>query len=109
MPPSVPPFPSWRRSGEVQRPQDDDDRHHDEHRRGLDDQASLVANRLADLLLERLGQPRRGGLGQPRLGGSGRHVGIAIFPVFSVLSHFISAPRSSLTYDVNVQAHSSDP
>ena len=36
-------------------------------------------------------------------------VGIPTFPVFSVLSHFISAPRSSLTYEANVQAHSSGP
>ncbi len=54
----------------------------------LKDQASLITDRLADLLLEGAG---------PRLTLITCHVPIATFPVFSVLSHFISAFRSSLT------------
>jgi hypothetical protein len=75
-------------SGEVQRAHEDDDRHHDEHRHQLDDQALLIAERVADLPLE----------GGPALRAPvHRHVGIATFPVFSVLSQVISARRSSFT------------
>ena len=54
---------------------------------GLDEQASLIAERGPDLALKCPGRFRRAG---------DRQIGIAAFPVFSVFSHFISAFRNSL-------------
>jgi hypothetical protein len=59
----------------------------------------LIDDGMLDRVVRRIGRRERRHHHQPA----------TTVPVFSVLSHFISAPRNSFTYDVNEIAHRTAP